>query len=71
MHPIEQRILNGQATAADSQWLSFLDDMLAPVALADLAGCGMTYDDARRLAALLALAARVTAETTPGGVDGR
>lgn len=66
MHTIEQRLFDGQATAADAQWLSFLDDMLAPVALADLAGCGMAYDDARRLAALLALTARVNAEVGHG-----
>lgn len=62
MHPIEQRLFSGQATAADAQWLGFLDDMLAPVALASLTECGMAYDDARRLAALLALTARANAE---------
>lgn len=66
MHPIEQRIFNGQATASDAQWLAFLDDMLAPVALADLAGCGMAYDNARRLAALLALTTCVNAEVGRG-----
>lgn len=65
MHPIEQRIISGQATGSDAQWLTFLDDLFSPVALADLTECGMPYDDARRLAALLAMTSRVNAETTP------
>jgi hypothetical protein len=66
MHPVEQRLFYGQATAVDAQWLSFIDTMLAPVSLADLTEHGLSYEDARRLVSVLAMATRVNAEVDHG-----
>lgn len=57
-HAPARRILSGESTASDRQWLRMLDEVLEPVSLEQLIHCSVDAEAARDIIGLIALRER-------------
>lgn len=55
---LESRIFNGDATCADIEWMSFLNDLFIDTALHKFAESGMDSNNAMRLVRVMAMTNR-------------